>query len=149
MKDYALVCVYKPLKGFFKKTVAGEYLIFAAKTSGTMAVFQFFDKYKDYYIVAFEGGFDSVDDEDLEEGMDGLRYSANVEILEDNIKVKDKQMGNKWEFTFSPSSKYLGNKLTLLTDSRLPRGYFFADVKLKKGFVIENLRELEDHLMRF
>lgn len=134
MKEYAIICKYKPLKGFFKKRVAAEYLIFAAKLKDMAIVFQFLDKYKNFYVVAFQMGIQSPDEEALEEQLDHLRYNANVEVLEDKINLKDKRSGRGWEFTFPSKSKYLGNKLVLLQDSRLPSGYYFADVKIKHGF---------------
>lgn len=134
MKEYAIICKYKPLKGFFKKRVVAEYLIFAAKLKDMAVVFQFLDKYKLFYIVAFQMGIQSTDDEALEEQLDYLRYNANVEILEDKVKLKDKKTGKGWEFIFPSNSKYLGSKMTLMTDSRLPSGYYLASVKLKKDF---------------
>jgi hypothetical protein len=134
MKEYAILAIYKPLKGFFKQKVAGEYLLVAVKVNGMALVFQFLDKYKDYYVVALEMGVQSPDDEALEELFDQLRYNANVNIIEDKLKVKEKRGSGKLIYEFSPNSKYIGNKLTLLSDSRLPRGYYFSDAKIKKGF---------------
>lgn len=136
MKDYALIARFKAIKGFFKKSVAGEYLVVAIKDSknDTFIVFQFFGHIKnDMYVVGIVGSMESPDDEVLEEGLDGLRYHAQVDILEDKVPISV-DFKNKITVKFKKPSKYIGRSMVLSQDSRLEQGYFIAQVKVKKGF---------------
>jgi len=136
MKDYAMICKFKAMKGIFTKKVAGEYLIVAIKDSknNTFIVFQFFGHIKgDMYVVGIVGSAESPDDDVLEEGLDGLRYHSQVEILEDKIPVSV-DFKNKITVKFKKPSKYIGSSMILSQDSRLEQGYMIAQVKVKKGF---------------
>ena len=136
MKDYALIAQYTAMKGFFKKKPAGEFLIVGLKDSknDVFILVQFFDHLKDdMYVAAIVGGGQSPDDEVLESALDGLRFSSQVEILEDKLPVNIK-IGTSVKITFKKPSKYIGKTLELLSDSRLPEGYLVAKCKMKKGF---------------
>ena len=136
MKDYAMIGLFKPIKGVFFKEVAGEFLMFAWKNSkaGEARICQFFLETKPgMYVVGVVGGVDSPDDDALEEIMDSLRYSGDTEILEDKLPIKIKTSSG-FKILFEKPSKYLGSTLELHLDSRLPPGYYMAICKIKKGF---------------
>lgn len=133
-KEYAMVCKFKPIKGFFKKKPAGEFLIVACKLKDGYVIIQFFQYFKDdMYIVGIVDGAESPDDSVSEEAFDMLKYSNDVEILEKQVGVKEK-VGRSIKYTFSPTSKYLGKSLELMRDSRLGPGYYIGKCKIKKGF---------------
>jgi len=134
MKNYALIANYKAMKGFFKKKVAGEYLIVAFKDSknDTFILLQFLGQAEGKYVVTIIA-YESPDDDLLEEQLDGLRYHSQIDILEDKLPIKV-DFKNKITITFTKTSKYIGKKLVLSHGSNLPDGYMFADVKMKKGY---------------
>ena len=136
MKDYSMICTYKHMKGFFKKKVAGEYLIVVFKdtTRDTVLLIQFFDKMGEFYLAGIVGGAQSPDDEVLEEMIDMLRHDSNVDVLEDKVPSKMKASAKGLDIQFTKPSKYLGKNMLLQNDSRLPEGYYLVKVIMKKGF---------------
>ena len=130
-ETYAIICQFTALKGFFKKKPAGEFLILGIKDQYSFMLLQFFQHIKnDLYLVGLVGTKQSSYKEDLEAGIDQLRYSAFVKVLEDRIPV----MVYGLEIRFIKASKYLGKYIKIIKDSKLPEGYFIAQCKIKPGF---------------
>lgn len=131
--SYITLGKFKSIKGFFKKRVAGEFLIFAINddVKSSVIFLQFFQEVKkDFYIVGILGGFSSPDKDAREEIIERFRYDATIDILEEKIPAKIKIP----KITFTKPSKYLGNQMELFSESRLPDGYFILKCKVKKGF---------------
>jgi len=134
MKQYAMVCQFTAMKGFFKKKPAGDFLIMAIRDEDAFMVLQFFHHIKDnLYVCSYVGGGETSNQELLEDAMEQLRYNVQIKVLEDNIPVTIKR-GAGFDFIFSRPSKYLGKKVELHSDSRLGKGYYIVKCDMKKGF---------------
>jgi hypothetical protein len=132
--QYAIVCQFISMKGFFKKKPTGEFLVLAIRDKEGFMILQFFQHIKEnLFLVGLVGSGQSQNEEDLELIMDNLRYNKNVKILEDNLPIQIK-VGTNINFIFTKVSKYLGKKLELIRDSRLTPGYFVGRCDIKEGF---------------
>jgi len=132
--EYAVVFKYKPIKGFFKKRVAGEYVIVALKIKMGVLLVQFMKHFKDdFYVGAIVGGIETPDEDAKEESIDQLRYDAKVEILEKKLPIKT-SFKTPIKIIFIKPSKYLGKTMELHKDSRLGGGYLLIKAKVKSGF---------------
>lgn len=130
--QYAMICQFKAMKGFFKQKPAGDFLILAIKDKDSFMLLQFFQHIKnDLYLVGFVGGGSSNNESDLETAMDQMRYNTMIRVLEDYMPIT---IRTGMDFTFTRPSKYLGRRIKLSKDSRLPQGYFIAKCNIKDGF---------------
>lgn len=137
MKNILNVYKWKAIKrGFFGgEKLQGEYLLFSYEHKNALFFFQFTQHYKnDLYVIVLAEAFESPDHDVMEEFYENLEYSADIENLEKNIKVKVTDTAGGLKLTLAKPSKYLGKTIEIMNDSRLGRGRYMAKVKMKKGF---------------
>ena len=125
------------MKGFFKKSPSGEYLVVAINDSkeNTFVALQFLQEVQPgTYVVAIVGAAQTPDEEAIESYFDSIRYHAQFDILEDKLGIQVKHSSKGISITFKTPSKYIGKTLDLFVDTRLPQGYFLGKCTIKKGF---------------
>lgn len=136
-KNIALLAKLTTMKGFFKKTPSGEYLVVALHdgSENMFIAIQFLQVVKPgTYVIAIVGAGQSADQEVIDSYFDSIRYHAQFQILEDKLGVNVKHSSKGISITFKSPSKYIGKTLDLFSDSRLPQGYFLGKCKMKKDF---------------
>jgi len=137
MKNILNVYKWKAIKrGFFGgEKLQGEFLLFSYEHKNALFFFQFTQHYKnDLYVIVLAEAFESPDHDVMEEFYEQLEYSADIDILEKNIKIKVADTSGGIKLTLAKPSKYLGKTIEIMNDSRLGRGRYMAKVKMKKGF---------------
>jgi len=137
MKNILNVYKWKAIKrGFFGgEKLQGEFLLFSYEHKNALFFFQFTQHYKnDLYVIVLAEAFESPDHDVMEEFYEQLEYSADIDILEKNIKIKVADTSGGIKLTLAKPSKYLGKTIEIMNDSRLGRGSYMAKVKMKKGF---------------
>ena len=137
MKNILNVYKWKSIKrGFFGgEKLKGEFLLFVFEHKNAVFMFQFSEHYKgDLYIIVLVEAFETPDYDIVEEFYDELKYSADIEILEKNLKVKVVNTSSGMKLSLSKPSKYLGKTIDIMQDSRLGRDMYMVKAKIKNKF---------------
>lgn len=136
MKNILNVYKWKAIKrGFFGgETLKGEYMMFSIEDENIVYLFQFMEEYKPgLYVAALEDAFQTPDYDVVQDFYDQLNLSADIEVLERDLKIKVKTSSSGKKVTLVKPSKYLGKTIEIMNDSRLSRGYFMIKANLKQG----------------
>ena len=131
MKEQVILFEFTGMKGFFRKRPESRMLAFGITLKDMFLIMQAMGVYQEKLIALVAGVDRTTDQNFVDEIIDGIKWNPRVEVLE-TIPCLTKIGPSNIVTSLKKPSKYVGPKIVFNVDSRLPDGYYFLNVKIKK-----------------
>jgi len=131
MKEQIILFEFTTMKGIFVKKPDAKLLAFGITMKDAFLVLHIVGKVEDKLISVLAAGWRTTDQEYADEIIDSIKYNAQNEVLE--ILPSSSKIGpSNIIINLKKPSKYIGPKIIFDVDSRLPDGYYFTKIQIKK-----------------
>lgn len=131
MKEQTILFEYTAMKGVFVKKPSTRMLAFTITLKDAVIIMQIIGRHAQKLIGVMAAGWRTTDQEYADEIIDRIKFNAKNEILE-TLPSSTKIGSSNIVLTLKKPSKYVGSRIVFNVDSRLPRGYYFMDIHIKK-----------------
>jgi len=131
MKEQVILFEFTTMKGIFFKKPDTKLLAFGVTMKDTFLILHLVGESQGKLISVLAAGWRTTDQEYADEIIDSIKYNAGNEILE-ILPSLTKIGSSKIVISLKKPSKYIGPRIVFNMDSRLPDGYYFTDIKVKK-----------------
>jgi len=134
MKEQVILVELTIMKGLFRKRPDTKLLALAITMKDAFLVMQFVGMAQDGVkpIAVLAAGHSTKDQSYVDEIIENIiTYGVNKEVLE-TIPSSTKIQSSSITLSLKKPSEYIGSRVVFDSDSRLPDGYFFVNVKIKK-----------------
>lgn len=131
MKQQTAIMEGTIMKGFLTKKPKAKVLVLVVVGNNVILTLQIVGEHAGKVIGVLTGGTQTSDQEYADQIIEDVGYDPTIEVLEklpSNLKLTSSGI----EITLKKPSKYLGPKIVFTADSRLPQGYFFVTMTVKK-----------------
>jgi len=133
MRQQTILMEYTVMKGILTKKPKAKALMFHVVGKNVILALQIVGEHQGKLIGVIQGGTQTEDQEYSDQIIDDLKYIKGIEILE-NLPSTLKMTTTSLEITLKKPSKYVGSKIKFTIDGRLPQGYYFVSMTVKKGY---------------